>query len=225
VGLHLYCVTPAAHLPPGVTGLNGAPVRAVLVAGLAVWVSEQEAPARPSIVGAQQHHAVVEAAMQMGTPVPLRFGQWLPDEEAVHMRATARAADWSEQLEALDGTAEYTVRILDPGAETPARDVREGAAESGRAYLEAVAARRAAREERFARGRTVAAAIEAALAEYVVRTRVDPLETTHGLVTVAFLMRRADAADLAGALEKATAAYAELHFLTSGPWPPWSFAT
>jgi len=225
VGLHLYCVTPAAYVPRDVAGLDGSPVRAVLVDGLAVWVSEQEAPARASIEGAQQHHAVVEAAMQMVTPVPLRFGQWLADEEAVHVRAAARAVDWTTQLEALDGTAEYTVRILDPGAESPARDVREGAAGSGRAYLEALAARRAAREQRFAGGSTVAAAIEAALAGYVVRTRVDPLATTHGLATVAFLVRRDDAAGFTSALDRATAAHAGLHFLTSGPWPPWSFAT
>lgn len=225
MGLHLYCVTPAEHLPHEVTGLDDVPVAAVLVDGLAVWVSDMDAPARASIESAQRHHAVVEAAMRSVTPVPLRFGQWLPDEDAVRTRAAARAAEWREQLLALAGRAEFTVRILDPAVDGPARDVRAEPAGSGRAYLEAVAARRAAREQRFARGRAVAAEIEAALAGYVVRTRVDALDTTHGLATVAFLVDRDSAGRYGSALDRATAAHPGLHFLTSGPWPPWSFAT
>lgn len=140
MGLHLYCVTPAEHLPHEVTGLDDAPVATVLVDGLAVWVSDMDARAGASIESAQRHHAVVEAAMRSVTPVPLRFGQWLPDEDAVRTRAAARAAEWREQLLALAGTAEFTVRILDPAIDGPARDVRGELAGSGRAYLEAVAA-------------------------------------------------------------------------------------
>jgi hypothetical protein len=224
VGLHLYCVTPIEHLPRDVAGLDGAHVRGIEAGRVAIWASELDAPARASIESAQRHHAVVEAAMKLVTPVPLRFGQWLPDEEAVRLRAMARAADWEAQLAALRGTAEYTVRVLDPAVDAPARDVRE-AAGSGRAYLEAVAARRAARAQRFARGRAVAGEIEAAVAEYVVRTRVDALDTTHGLATIAFLVDR-DAADrYRSALDRALASHPGLHFLASGPWPPWSFAT
>jgi hypothetical protein len=215
VGLHLYCVTPIEHLPRDVAGLDGAHVRGIEAGRVAIWASELDAPARASIESAQRHHAVVEAAMKLVTPVPLRFGR---------LRAMARAADWEAQLAALRGTAEYTVRVLDPAVDAPARDVRE-AAGSGRAYLEAVAARRAARAQRFARGRAVAGEIEAAVAEYVVRTRVDALDTTHGLATIAFLVDR-DAADrYRSALDRALASHPGLHFLASGPWPPWSFAT
>ena len=163
--------------------------------------------------------------MRSVTPVPLRFGQWLPDEVAVRERAAARAADWTVALGELAGTAEYTARILDPDAVVPARDVRAETPGSGRAYLEAVAARRAAREQRFERGRIVARQIEVSVADFVVRTRVDALDTTHGLATIAFLVRRDAAAGFTSALDRAIAEHSGLRFLTSGPWPPWSFAT
>ncbi|MHB1169103.1 MAG: GvpL/GvpF family gas vesicle protein [Longimicrobiales bacterium] len=225
MGLHLYCVTPAASRTEGVTGVDGAPVRTVPVAGLAVWASDHDAPPRPSIETARQHHAVVEVAMRQVTPVPLRFGQWVADEASLEASAAEHANEWAAALASFEGAAEYDVRILDPGVDVPARDVRTEAAGSGRAYLEAIAARRAGRERQTARGRAVAAEIEQAVAAHVVRTRVDALETTHGLATVAFLVRHDSADAYTAALEQAVEAHPGLRFLTSGPWPPWSFAT
>ena len=225
MGLHLYCVTPAASGPVGVTGVDAAPVRTVPVAGLAIWASDHDAPPRPSIETARQHHGVVEAAMQQVTPVPLRFGQWLADEASLEASVAEHTDAWTATLASFEGTAEYDVRILDPGVEVPARDVRAEVAGSGRAYLEAIAARRAGRVRQTARGRAVAAEIEQAVAAHVVRTRVDALDTTHGLATVAFLVRHDGADAYTAALEHAIAAHPGLRFLTSGPWPPWSFAT
>src|SRR5690606_39548390 len=68
---------------------------------------------------------------------------------------------------------------------------------------------RAARAQRFARGRAVAGEIEAAVAEYVVRTRVDALDTTHGLATIAFLVDRDTADRYRSALDRALASRSE----------------
>src|SRR5690606_41606008 len=110
------------HRPRAVGGRGGGHGGGIEAGRVAIWASELDAPARASIESAQRHHAVVEAAMKLVTPVPLGFGQWLPDEEAVRLRAMARAADWEAQLAALRGTAEYTVRVLDPAVDAPARD-------------------------------------------------------------------------------------------------------
>jgi hypothetical protein len=225
MGLHLYCVTPAGVLPRTIEGLDEAPVRAIEIAGLAVWVSAAEAPPRASVEAARRHHAVVEAAMREVTPVPLRFGQWLDDEAGVRERAAARAPEWNALLAELAGTAEYGVRIVDPRLSPAVRDVRPQHAESGRAYLEAIAGRDAARSRKADEGRRVAEQLEEALRPHVLRSRVDALDTPRGLAAAAFLVRRPEADAYGAALARAIASHAPLRFLTSGPWPPYSFAT
>lgn len=225
MGLHLYCVTPERCLPHGRGGLEDERVEALVIDGLAVWFSRHVAPPQPGLESARRHHDVVAAAMAEATPVPLRFGQWLADEEAVRTRAAARVADWRRQLDELAGSAEYGLRILDPQAAPAARDVRPAVAGSGRAYLEALAARRAERESRTAHGRALVAQLEAALGDRLRRARVDPLETPHGLVSAAFLVRRDADEAFRAAIDRAAAGHPALRFLTSGPWPPWSFAT
>ncbi len=225
MGLHLYCVTPADHKPSGVPGLDDAPVTTIDADDLAVWVSPAAAPIRASVEAVQRHHAVIEAAMQQVTPVPLRFGQWLADEADVRTRTAARAAEWRTQLAELAGTAEYGVHIIDPRLSAPARDVRPEPTDSGRAYLEALAGHRAEHARRSAAGRVIAAELESELGPTVVGSRVEALETAHGLASVAFLVRRDSATDYRDALARAVAARRELRFLTSGPWPPYTFVT
>jgi hypothetical protein len=225
MGFHLYCVTTAAITPEGVGGIDGAAVQAIASGGIAAWASPADAPLRASLDAARAHNAVVEAAHRLETPVPLRFGQWLPDEASVRARLAERADDWRTQLAALAGTAEFGVRILDPARPGPAQDVRPESTGAGRAYLEALAGRETERARRSAAGQEIAAALEQDLGGTVLRARVDPLETAHGLATIAHLVRRNDAAAYRSTLERAIAGRPELQFLTSGPWPPYSFAS
>lgn len=225
MGLHLYCVTPAAHLPDDVVGLDDAPIRAVIVADLAVWVSDAAAPARASMETARRHHEVVEAAMREVTPVPLRFGQWIADEAGVRERAAGRAPEWTALLAELAGAAEYGVRIIDPRLPETVQDVRPQQVKSGRSYLEAIAGREAALARRADEGRRIAAQVEHAVRAHVLRSRIDAPATARGLASVAFLVRRSGEEAYQAALTAAIEAHAPMRFLTSGPWPPYSFAT
>lgn len=224
MGLHLYCVTASGIAPPvGLCGVDGAPVLAVALDGVSVWASSAAAAPRASVAGVRAHHAVVEAAMDAATPVPLRFGQWLADEAALRAATRDRVADWAEELRTLVGTAEYGVRVLDPRLPPAARDVRPAAGVSGRAYLEALAGRDAERARRTAAGTAVAAALDDRLGTLVRRTRTEPLATAHGLVSIAHLVVRSDEAAYRAALSDAAQRFAELRLVPSGPWPPWSF--
>lgn len=224
MGFHLYCVTAAADTPQDVRGIGGAVVTAIVDNDLAVWTTAADAPLRASLEAVRAHNAVVEAAQQQETPVPLRFGQWLPDEAAVRSRLSARAAEWRAQLAAFAGTAEYGVRVVDRGLAASAQDVRPASTGSGRAYLEALAGRENERARRIAAGQEIAAVLGQAVGANVLRSRVDPLDTAHGLASIAHLVRHSDAAAYRAALEAAIAERPELQFLTSGPWPPYSFA-
>lgn len=224
-GLHLYCVTPAGYVPDAaLRGVDDQPVATVVAGDIAVWVSSAATPPRASLDAVQRHHAVVEAAMRAVTPVPLRFGQWLDSEAAVRERAAARAADWSGLLDELSGTAEYGVHVVDPRLPEAARDVRPRAG-SGRAYLEALAAGGTERARRTEEGTRVAGQVENEVRGHVVRTRIDPLQSAHGLVSITFLVRHTDVDEYSAGLARAVETHSELRFLTSGPWPPYSFAT
>ncbi|MGH7445048.1 MAG: GvpL/GvpF family gas vesicle protein, partial [Longimicrobiales bacterium] len=203
-------------------GVDDQPVVTVVVGRIAVWVSSAPTPPRASLEAVRRHHAVVEAAMRAVTPVPLRFGQWLDTEAAVRERAALRASDWSLQLKELAGTAEYGVHVVDPRLPEAARDVRPASGGSGRGYLEALAAGGTERARRTEEGTRVAGQVESAIRSHVLRSRIDPLETAHGLVSIVFLVRRADADQYQAGLTRAVETHSDLRFLTSGPWPPYS---
>lgn len=224
-GLYLYCAVPAGHAPRAdLRGLEDVAVRAIAAPELALWATACARPPAPSVEAIRRHNAVVEAAMTDAvTPVPLRFGQFLASLDAVHERAAERAADWRRLLAAFAGHEEHGVRVIDPEITPAARDVRAPAS-SGRAYLQALARAAGAERARGTRAHAIADDLRTRLGGLIAQQRVEPLTSAHGLASIAHLVRRADAAAYRAALDAATRAHPTLRFLTSGPWPPYSFA-
>jgi hypothetical protein len=224
-GHYLYCVVPAGHAPPaGLDGVDGSAVELVPAADLGLWASRLPRPPAPSMDAIRRHNVVIETAMTADvTPVPLRFGQFLGSHAAVLERTAERAPEWRRQLAAFAGHEEHGVRVVDPALTPAARDVR-AADGSGRAYLEALA--RAAGDDRAreARARAIADDLRNRLGGLIAQQRVEPLPSAHGLASIAHLVRHGAADAYRAGLEEATAAYPALRFLTSGPWPPYSFA-
>lgn len=221
---YLYCVLPAGHAPPaGLRGIEDAPVEAVTESGLTLWTSAL--PRRPaaSIETIQQHNAVIEAAMQAGvTPVPLRFGQYARGAD-VAARAAERRDAWRSALAEFAGCAEYGVRVIEPERAVAARDVHARTV-SGRAYLEAVARSAGLDRARKARAESLASTLRERLGDAIARDRVEPLPSTHGLASIAHLVPHEKADEYRTGMAAARAALPALRFLTSGPWPPYSFA-
>src|SRR5690606_16616209 len=131
----------------------------------------------------RRHNAVVEAAMRRAvTPVPLRFGQHVRASELT-ARVMEHGAKWAAALAEFAGCAEYGVRVVEPGREpAAARDVR-GAPTSGRAYMEALARSADLDRERRERARSLAARLRQAAGGSIVRERVEPLPSTHGIAS------------------------------------------
>ncbi len=112
---HLYCVLPddtGDAIPPGLSGLAGARVRALPVDGLVAWVSDVARDVPVSIDEVRAHDAVVEAALETGsTPVPARYGQRFDDDDACRA-ALANRADSVESLVAdMQGFVEMTLIV------------------------------------------------------------------------------------------------------------------
>jgi hypothetical protein len=228
VPLHLYCIVPAGHGVATGAGIDGADVQQVTAGALACFVSshdERPVASRDSIA---VHNAVIAAAMDReATPVPLRFGQWLPDESAVAAELARGADTWARLLEEFAGSAEYGVRIdpVAPGRQAPTDAVREMHTEtrSGTRYMAALARTHAAAADRRAEGERIAAQILERAGAAIRDSRSDSGRAAGGVLSIAHLVAWERATSYHAAVAEVAAAHDTLRFLCTGPWPPYSF--
>lgn len=222
MGLYLYCVTMPDHPEPaGVQGIDGAPVRALdtHTAGLRTWVSPFDAVPTASLEHVRAHNAVVEAAAEARTPLPMRFGQWFASESELAAVLAERKDRLRAGLARVRDAMEFGVRVLElesvRTASSPDRS-------SGKAYLEGLARREEVAEEARRRGARVAAELGSYLGALVRDQRVRP-GGGEGLVAIAHLVARHDTGNYGDAIDTFSSRHPELRFVTSGPWPPYGF--
>ena len=85
------CDRPAADPPPRRRGLGGAALRVALADGLAVLYSRHRTlRPRPSPEAMWAHERAVEALMERGAVLPMRFGTMMADEAALTEALAAR---------------------------------------------------------------------------------------------------------------------------------------
>lgn len=157
LGLWVYCVAGAGDpLPEQLEGVEPEhPVERIEHGSLAALVSRVplddygEEPLRRNLNDfpwlervARTHEAVLEAALERATIVPLRLCTIFADEAAVREMIEEQRAGFVVALDALAGREEWTVKLLvDPAALQAAARAESGTAErsepegSGAAYL------------------------------------------------------------------------------------------
>jgi hypothetical protein len=227
-GLHLYCLLPS-DVPPaaGTSGIAGVAVDVVHCDALACWITRHDARPTATIDSVRAHNAVVMAAMSPRvTPVPLRFGQWLADADAVCRSIGTDAPRWLELLDGFAGHAEYGVRIARTGhtdAPQTARDVHPGHEHTGKEYMALLARRHAATAEWKADAARIAADLLATTGAAVSDSRVELPSGADAMVSLALLIPVVRAADYHEMLGRFRSQRQELRFLCTGPWPPYSF--
>ncbi|MEM9973123.1 MAG: GvpL/GvpF family gas vesicle protein [Pseudomonadota bacterium] len=184
--IYLYALVELFEQPmaEGVFGAVGAPVQHAFLGDLTLLYREHEGgPVRPRRRDALAHTRANEAAMAVGTVLPMAFGTLADSVEAIEARCAARAAAVAAALERLRGRVEMGVRVQ--ATERAALDAALGAdpalaglraelaadpapaqfavAEFGRALQSAVATRRAAAEAELI------AALRPVLADHVLK--------------------------------------------------------
>jgi hypothetical protein len=228
LAIYLYCVLRATREPSAsLRGIDGAPVRAIALSGLGVWVSDTEATTvAPSPERAREHDRVVRAALERETPLPARFGQVVVSEDELRAALSERHEVLEAALKKVEGAVEMTVRMLVPAPNVEAVEQSTGGrtgAESGRRYLERVAA--VHREERnvLAKAGLIRDRVNSVVGDLVRAQSFAGAVAGSTLATLSHLVPRERIDAYRSALQTLREEDPALAIMVSGPWAPYSF--
>jgi hypothetical protein len=226
---YLYCVTDAdPNLKDDPGGIAEQIVEVINSKSLFVVASKFDGEAVPvTRENVLQHEAIVRKSFSNTTVLPFRFGS-LVTESGLESYLKTREHALVERLAQVSGCVEMSVKIIWQNSagiedsEVTVPDLEEVGA--GTAFL------------MFKRGELLgnyrleqeARELEAWLADGlkdVVREEQITIEPTQRLVlSASYLVERARLTDYRRELGRLQAERTNLHFLSSGPWPPYTFA-
>lgn len=233
---YVYGIVEAEAPAPGAPGIAGAPVRLIGGDGAAALVSD--VPSQELRFGREEmqaHARVLEAALQGGTVLPMRFGVVMEPDQVRERLLSAHGEELRSQLHDLAGKVELNVRVLYE-EEALMRDLVRADPEIA-GLRERVRGRSADATyyERIRLGELVAGALErrrevdaaellSALEPFSLAVRTaDPAHERVAL-SASFLVARAGQADFDQVLEGLAAArVGRMRFRCAGPLPPHSF--
>ena len=250
MSLYVYCVSDEVteQTLGREAGVSGGAVRLLRAGSLAAVVSEIEegrvAVTRDNVLA---HERIVERVLARTTPLPFRFGT-VTGEARLSSYLTEHEAALNEALARVRGAVEMSVKIIgearaltsESGAAaacdaaeaggavvTGAGDVGEAGppAGPGAAYLRKKRIEAAGGEAARRQAEEIGAWLAAGVGDLVKESDVR-LQPSEGLaVRAAHLVERGRVAEYRARLAALRAGRPDLRFLTSGPWPPYSFSS
>jgi hypothetical protein len=242
---YAYCLSDESDAASieGLTGVGGAAVRLLAVGGaasvlgvvavLSEFEGERVHVTRENLLA---HNRVNAHVLARATPLPFRFGT-LADESRLSAYVAANETALAEGFALVRGCVEMGVKVrLDGGAKAGAKESEvnvvevkvedAGAAGVGRGTAFLLAKRREVLGEEASKARAEeAAASLAACVEGLARSAEVRLNPEGPIVLrAAHLVARDDVEEYRARVRQLGAAFAGMHLLTSGPWPPYSFS-
>jgi gas vesicle protein GvpL/GvpF len=155
---------------------------------------------------------VLEAIMEHGPVLPVRFGTDIASDEDLAGALSERQESLLRALEQVRGRVELGVRALSEREDLP-RD----RATSGRDYLlSRVATHRRAEE--------AARELHHPLAELAVAARTSERPSPPAVMVGSYLVEEPEVEDFRRRAEELGRRHADLHVVVTGPWPPYTFA-
>ena len=223
--LYVYCVTGETDvLDNPVPGISGAPVRLFKTRDLSVLVSELDADVvQVTRENALAHAAVVRSVLDSTTPLPFRFGT-LVTEQQLTSYLSARRPALEAKLAHVRGCIEMSVKIIsEPAGQEP--ELRDGQNKgAGASFLEQKRREILGSERSAAEVVTISTWLHETVSD-VTRDEQVTLRPSQKLVlAAAHLVERAKIAEYRQKVAEARQNRPDLHFLLSGPWPPYTFA-
>ena len=237
---YLYALVRPTDAQVDTPGIDGAAVRVVEADGVAAVVSTVRADlfdpetleSRMSDLSwvesvARAHDAVVTAAADASTTIPLRLGTTSDDDRSVHDLLVDLAPAARRSLDRLERRVEYGVQLLAPAARSA---VAAGSSEAGAAFLRRRRAelqqdevRRTAEIEQAETAFQTLSSLAAASRHN--RLREAPAGRTGTmLLNAAFLVDEDAVATFRAGVDELAASLGPDRVVITGPWAPYSFA-
>jgi hypothetical protein len=207
--IHVYGFVDGLDKLPSVTGLDGAPLERLHVAGLELVVSRSHAASGEVSREAVLCHAeVVEKLMHASAAVlPAQLGRAFRDDAELEEALRQQAPRLTRALSDVRGCVEFGLRAI------PEEKVEQEQADSGVEYMRT----RLAEVQRQD-------ALVAKLHEPLARlARATTLHRRHGELNAAYLVPAERLAEFRGEVARLETAPGAT-IVCTGPWPPYSFA-
>ncbi|HZT58988.1 MAG TPA: GvpL/GvpF family gas vesicle protein [Pyrinomonadaceae bacterium] len=242
MSLYVYCICDESESEAfgGAGGLGGASVRALKFSRVAAVVGDVEDGERVAATGenVSAHNRVCSHALASVTPLPARFGTVVTEARLAEYIAASEAALVSA-LARVRGCVEMGVKVRDgsvkaKGKRQKAKEESDEAGDearvevaragSGTAFLLAKRREILGDESSKLRAEELAAWLDRGLAGLVRESAVRLRPSESLAVRAAHLVERARAAEYKERVRELSGERPGLQFLTSGPWPPYSFS-
>jgi gas vesicle protein GvpL/GvpF len=223
--LYAYCLADDIDvLEEPASGISGAPVRLLKTEGFSVLVSDLDADV-VQVTGenALAHAAVVRSILDRTTPLPFRFGTLVTEQQLVNY-LSARKPALETKLAEVRGCVEMSVKIIRETAtheSEPDENINQGA---GTSFLAQKRREILGGEQSAAQATTISTWLHEQISSLIRAEQVTLRPTEKLVLAVAHLVERAKVKKYRENMAEACQSRPDLHFLLSGPWPPYSFA-
>jgi hypothetical protein len=223
--LYVYCLAERIDaLTTPVSGISGARVDLITVVDFSLLVSEFEGDSVPiTRENVLNHDNVVRSVLNQTTPLPFRFGS-VVDEERLSSYVISRREALLAKLAQLRGCIEMSVKII---WNTDQKEIEENSRTvegPGAEFLKQKQREILGGEHRAEVAKEVSAWLSDQVQSLVRQEEVSLCPTEKLIVAAAHLVDRQEATKYRERLAEARKTRPELHFLVSGPWPPYTFS-
>ena len=224
--LYAYCLAEDIDaLEQPTLGISGVAVRVLKIKDFSVLVCDLDMDSVPvTSENALAHAAVVRSVLDRTTPLPFRFGT-LVTQEQLENYVLAREAALKTKLAELRGCIEMSVKIIWTRMEPePDADKQDQSPGPGATFLAAKRREILGDESSAARAAEVSKWLHEQVGGLIRNEQVTLRPTEKMILSAAHLVERPQLARYRQKLAGMRQNRPELHFLLSGPWPPYSFA-
>ncbi len=225
--LYVYCLAEGIdETLSSLRGIAGAPVRWLKTDEF--WVAVSDLAADAVLVNRENvlaHAAVVQNVLDQTTPLPFRFAT-LVTEQRLEGYLGARREALRSKLGLVRGCVEMSVKIIsepDPTEES-LDNVDQQQDKPGTAFLSEKRQEIFGSQARAAEAKRIAEWLEGRIREIVREAQINTNSTDKLILAAAHLVERDRLQQYRTKVAEARRERPELHFLVSGPWPPYSFA-
>ncbi len=229
--LYLYCLigddapTESLVFSGENEGVSGSPVTRFCLGDFNLLVSDFAGSSVPlTRDNVLKHAAVVNRILTETTPLPFRFGT-LATEQELESFLNSRSEALKVKLELVRGCVEMSVKIISEreSAEPPVPS-NEDEQKPGTAFLREKRREILGSEARVSEAKTTADWLSKRLGDSVRRSQINTNATDKLILAAAHLVEWSTVEQYRAKLKQVQLERPELHFLVSGPWPPYSFA-